>query len=110
MRFLASVCLAVALVIGAPSTFAVKKPETSHLVFVTEYIRELAALENIRDSGEQELKQNPSSTFSNMVHSGTLFQLELGAQIRMLKGMNLKAPYDFIIPSLIAYDQRKTLI
>lgn len=110
MRIAASIVFAFILTVGAPLTLGVEKPETSHLVFVTEYIRELSALENIRDSGEQELKQNPNSTLSNMIHSGTLFQLELASQIRMLRGMNLKTPYDWLIPSLIAYDQRKVLI
>jgi hypothetical protein len=51
----ARICLAVAFAVGAPLTFGVEKPETPHLVFVTAYIRELSALENIRESGEQEL-------------------------------------------------------
>jgi hypothetical protein len=110
MRIAGIILFVLILTVGAPLTLGVEKPETSHLVFVTEYIRELSALENIRDSGEQELKQNPNSTFSNMIHSGTLFQLELESQIRMLRGMNLKAPYDWLIPSLIAYDQQKVLI
>src|SRR6266404_3709301 len=84
-----------------------KKSETSHLAFVTEYIRELAAIENIRESGEQELKEDPNSTFSNMIHSSTLFQLELGSQIRMLRVMHLKAPYDQLIPNITAFYERK---
>lgn len=94
-----------------PSFFVVeKKPETPHLVFVTEYIRELAAIENIRDSGEKELKENPDSTFPNMIHSSTLFQLELGFQVEMLKGMSLKAPYNQLIPNITAFYERKILL
>ncbi|MBZ5702573.1 MAG: hypothetical protein LAN84_12085 [Acidobacteriia bacterium] len=106
----ARICLGVALVVGAPSTFGVEKPETSHLAFVTEYIRELSAIENIRESGEQELKEDPNSTFSNMIHSSTLFQLELGSQIKMLKGMRLKAPHDQLIPNITAFYERKILL
>jgi hypothetical protein len=85
-----------------------KKPETSHLVFVTEYIRELAAIENIRASGEKELKQGTTDeTFTNMIHSSTLFQLELGSQISMLKGMNLKSPFEDLIPNIITFYERK---
>jgi hypothetical protein len=106
----ARICLAVALAVGAPSTFGVEKPETAHLVFVTEYIRELSAIENIRDSGEKELKEDPNSTFSNMIHSSTLFQLELGSQIKMLRGMRLKAPHDQLIPNITAFYERKILL
>jgi hypothetical protein len=106
----ARICLAAALAVGAPSTFGVEKPETSHLVFVTEYIRELSAIENIRDSGEKELKEDPNSTFSNMIHSSTLFQLELGSQIKMLRGMRLKAPHDQLIPNITAFYERKILL
>jgi hypothetical protein len=87
-----------------------EKPETSHLVFVTECIRELAAIENIRESGQEELKQNPDSMFSNMIHSSTLFQLELGSQIRMLRGMRLKSPFDFLIPSIASFYEHKVIL
>lgn len=110
MKLATRICLTVALALGASSTFGVEKSETSHLVFVTEYIRELSAIENIRDSGEQELKQDPNSTFSNMIHSSTLFQLELGSQIRMLRGMRLNPPYDQLIPNITAFYERKILL
>lgn len=86
------------------------KPETSHLAFVTEYIRELAAIENIRASGEDELNQDPDNTFSNMIHSSTLFQLELGSQISMLRGMNLNPPFEQVIPNITAFYERKILL
>jgi hypothetical protein len=110
MKVATTIVFAFILAVVAPSMFGVEKPETSHLVFVTEYIRELAAIENIRDSGEQELKQDPSSTFSNMIHSSTLFQLELGSQIRMLRGMRLKPPHDQLIPNIIAFYERKIIL
>ena len=75
-------------------------PETSHLVFVTEYIRELAAIENIRESGEQELKQDPNNPSSSLIHTSTLFQLELRSQIKMWRGMRLKPPFDKLIPEI----------
>jgi hypothetical protein len=55
------------------------KPDTSHLEFVTEYLRELSAIEDIRVSGEKKLKQDPANTFSGAIHTSTLFQLELGS-------------------------------
>src|SRR5258708_1422454 len=104
------VVLCASSVLALPSTFAVEKPETSHLAFVTEYIRELAAIENIRESGQQELKQDPDGMFSNMIHSSTLFQLELGSQIKMLRSMRLNSPFDFLIPSIAAFYQRKVIL
>ena len=55
MRVVSCIVLVVTLAAGAASTFGAEKPkaakpETSHLAFVTEYIRELAANENIRAS------------------------------------------------------------
>jgi hypothetical protein len=95
---------------GFPGSPVVEKPETPHLVFVTEYIRELAAIENIRESGEQEQREDPNSTFSNMIHSSTLFQLELGSQIKMLRGMHLKPPFDDLIPNITAFYERKIIL
>lgn len=104
------VMLCASAVLTAPSTSGVEKPETSHLVFVTESIRELAGIENIRESGEQELKTDPTSRFSNMIHSGTLYQLELGSRIRMLKDMRLKPPFDFLIPSITSSYEHKVIL
>lgn len=101
--------LALSLSMAVP-TCADDKPETPHLAFVTEYVRELAAIEGIRDSGQKELTEasdDPNATFSNMIHTSTLFQLELGSQIRMLKDMNLKAPYNFLIPDITAFYEQK---
>lgn len=110
MNVATAIVFAFILVVGAPSTVGAEKPETPHLVFVSEFIRELAAIENIRDSGEQELKKDPNSTFSNMIHSSTLFQLELGSQVRMLKGMRLKPPFEQLISNITAFYERKILL
>jgi hypothetical protein len=68
---------------------AAKIPETPHLQFVREVVRELAAIEEIRDKGEKELKAEPDHIFANMIHSGTLFKLELGSQVEILNGMHI---------------------
>jgi hypothetical protein len=107
MKVAATTAVLTLLLTAVAPSFSVEKPETPHLVFVTEYIRELAALENIRESGEQELKENPNSTFTNMIHSGTLFQLELGSQIKMLREMRLKPPHDQLIPIIAGFHERK---
>jgi hypothetical protein len=110
MKITAILALFLTLAVQAAPAQKVQKPETSHLVFVTEYIRELSELESIRDSGEQELKADSTNFSSSIIHSGTLFQLELGSQIRTLNGMSLKAPLDWLIPNLIGYDKEKLVI
>lgn len=80
-----------------------EKPETSHLAFVKEFVRELSAVEIIRSKGEEDLKKDPNSTFSNMIHSATLFKLELGSQMRMLNTMSLSEPFDTLIPGLMSF-------
>jgi hypothetical protein len=86
-----------------------QKPETSHLAFVNEYVRELAAIERIRASGEQEIKDAPDemAKFSSGIHVSTLFQLELRSQILMLKEMRLNAPFNEVIPDLATFYQHK---
>jgi hypothetical protein len=84
----------------------VEQPETPHLAFVTEYVRELSAIEDLRAKGEretkrdQETKEDQLATFLGMVHSSTLFQLEIGSQIRTLKQMRLNDPFDTLIPTI----------
>jgi hypothetical protein len=89
------------------------KPETSHLEFVTEYIRELAAVERIRTAGEEENNQDKKDDklpFASAVHTSRLFELELESQVKMLKGMRLNAPFDFLIPNIAAsYEQKIAL-
>jgi hypothetical protein len=115
----------VAFVIQLPFCFAQKnakaaratprpvKPETPHLEFVTEYIRELAAVEEIRATGEAENNQDKKDDklpFAGVVHTSTLFELELGSQVKMLNGMHLSKPFDFLIPSITAFYERKIVL
>lgn len=53
-----SVCLAQTNPSSEQQPMKQIKPETSHVEFVTEYIRELAAVERIRAEGEEENKQD----------------------------------------------------
>lgn len=110
------VCL-VAFVAFVPLTSAqnlkktppqvIKVDETPHLEFVKEITRELAAVEEIRVKAEKELKDDPKNPFSGMIHSGTLFKLELGADINQLQQMHLSDPYDTVIPIFIeAYESK----
>jgi hypothetical protein len=109
MRIVATIAFILAA--GAALTFGAEKPETSHLAFVTEYVRELAAIENIRASAEQELKQGTKDeVFSVAVHTSTLSQLELRSQIGMLKGMHLQPPFDQLIPDLTGFYKEKVAL
>jgi hypothetical protein len=53
-----SFCFAQTNTKPARTTARPVKPETPHLEFVTEYIRELAAVERIRAEGEDENNQD----------------------------------------------------
>jgi hypothetical protein len=89
------------------ATRSKNKPETPHLEFVTEYIRELAATQEIRDTAERDLAQDPQAVFSNCIHSSTLMQLELGSQVSQLKQMRLDEPFGKLIPNIIGLYEDK---
>ena len=89
------------------------KPETPHLQFVTEYVRELAAVEEIRAAGEEENNQDKKDDklpFAGAIHTSTLFELELGSQVKMLKAMRLNKPFDFLIPTISGFYERKIVL
>jgi hypothetical protein len=71
--------------------------ETSHLQFVTEYIRELGKIERIRSQANDELNDG-SDRMAGCVRSATRFQLELQTQISMLQNMRLNPPFDELAP------------
>jgi hypothetical protein len=99
---------AVAMLSGGVTASAADTSETPHLAFVTEYIRELAAIENIRAAADRELQQDPKvNPFSNMIHTSTLFQLELRSQIAMLRSMKLNSPSDQLIVGITTAYERK---
>jgi hypothetical protein len=109
MRIPGAILTALALLLAAPLPADEKpqKPDTSHLAFVKEFIRELSAIEEIRSKAEQDNKKDPNLTFENMVHSATFFELELGSQIRMLSGMTLSDPFDTLIPGMTGFYEEK---
>jgi hypothetical protein len=85
------------------------------LQFVTEYIRELSAQEDIRANSAKELEQASTTNdqLTSCIHGSTQFQLELHSDIAMLKGMqgmHLTAPLDTLLPSIIdVYNQKIAL-
>ena len=80
-------------------------PETTHLAFVTEYIRELATNERLRASAEEEMSQakNTNESLRNAIHCSTRIQLELQSQIDTLKGMRLNPPFETLISDTIGF-------
>src|SRR5258708_1334000 len=105
MKVSVTLCIVVACAgMGLPvSAVGADKPETRHLAFVTEYVRELSAIESLRAGAEQELKVGagvPNAAFSNGVYTSTRMQLELRAQIKMLNSMRLNPPFEEIIPDV----------
>jgi hypothetical protein len=111
MRVQLCIAFALAFASATPSTFAAEKPETPHLVFVREYIRGLAAIEDIRSSGERRLKQAAKDdTFSNLIYTGTRMQFELRAQIAALKDMHLNPPFEELIAALTDFDRQKVAL
>jgi hypothetical protein len=96
---------------GIAPACAAPKPETRHLAFVTEYVRDLVAIESIRDSAKQELKDaDDMGKLSSGIHINTLFELELQSEVAMLKGMRLSAPYNDLIPSITSFYEFKITV
>jgi hypothetical protein len=78
--------------------------------FVNEYIRQLGALEEIRDNAEQELKAGSANQFADCIRNSTLFQLELRTDISQLQAVALPKPVADL-PSLLveSYQQKLAL-
>ena len=108
MKVLFCIVCVLALAASASPALGAEKSETPHLAFVTEYIRELSAIETIRAGAEQELKQGTKNeVFSNAVYTSTRMQFELRTQINMLKGMRLNPPFETVIANLTAFYAHK---
>ena len=78
--------------------------------FVKEYVRELTALESIRDSAEKELAQsaaNPSARMSDCIRNGQRYQLELNLDISQLKQAKFAKPVDDVPSMVVQFYQQK---
>jgi hypothetical protein len=80
--------------------------ETSHVQFVTEYIRELGKMERLRSQANDELNDG-SDKMAGCVRNATRFQLELQSQIFMLRNMHLNPPFGELAPSLATFNEQK---
>ena len=92
-----------------PAHAPTPKPETPHLRFVNEYVRELIEDESLRTTGKKEISQakTPNEQFSAGIYASKSIQLELRSQIAMLKSMRLNDPFNTLIPNLIRCYQRQ---
>ena len=84
-------------------------PETPHLRFVQEFVRELNEDEDLIRTSQKELAEDktPNEKLSTGIYFSKSVQLELRSQISVLEGMRLNHPYDRLIPTLIACYQRQ---
>jgi hypothetical protein len=100
------------LAAGAASALGAETPETSHLAFVTEYVRELAAIEKVRASAEQEVMQatTKDEKLLSAIHGSSRIQVELRFQIDTLKGMHLNDPFDQLVPDFTVFYQHKIVL
>jgi hypothetical protein len=92
-----------------PPHVSTPKPETPHLQFVKQFVRELIEDESLKANSEKELSEakTPYEQFSASIYNSKSTQLELRSEIRILKGMSLKDPLDFLIPDLIGSYQKQ---
>src|ERR1700676_2408064 len=88
-RALTTLLLLAAIAAGQtrPAHAPTPKPETPHLRFVKEYVRELIEDENLKATGLNELSEakTPNEQFSTGIYVSNSIQLELGSQVAMLK-------------------------
>ena len=93
-RALAIFLLLVGMAAGQtkPSHAPTPKPETPHLRFVKEYVRELVEDESLKINGEKEFGEakTDNERFSTGIYVSKSVQVELRSQIAMLKSMRLK--------------------
>jgi len=99
--------LILCLLIGPRGAQTPRKPETPRLEFVKRFIHELSAIEDITDKSEKNLKHDTNAAFTNLIHSGTLFKLELGAEIRGLEGVQFNEPFDTLPSNLSNFYKNK---
>lgn len=92
-----------------PAHHSKPKPETPHLQFVNEYLRELGEAESIQKHGQKELTEAKTmyETSSALIYFSKAMQLELRSEIGILRSMRLNGRFDVLIPTLIASYQRQ---
>jgi hypothetical protein len=80
--------------------------------FVSEYIRELGTLENIRAEAEHDLHETNANVLADCIRNSTRFQLELNSDVSIIKSFgaqfkSLSAQLNELIPNLTGLYQKK---
>jgi hypothetical protein len=86
--------------------------ETSHLAFVSEYVRQLAVNERMRELGQRDVSEanNPSEKIMAGIRASTRIVLELKPQITRLHGMKFAAPFDTLPGSIATFYRQKVTL
>jgi len=101
IRFvLAALLLLAAPVLGLAA-------ETSNLAFVTEYVRELGANEQLRALAGKDVTEPGSDSNAAIIRSSTRIILELNAEIAVLKGMKLDEHFASVPEAIAAFYEKK---
>jgi hypothetical protein len=85
--------------------------DTPHYDVVAEYIRSLGAIHKIQQTAADESQKSKGDVLKIMldaIRNGTRFKLELNASIGALERMNLKEPFETLLPNTIQCYKYKT--
>jgi hypothetical protein len=80
--------------------------ETSAYEVVSEYIRQLGAVERTRDLALKDMTDS-ADPMANAIRNSTRVKLELAGSIAAFQRMKLKKPFETLLPSMIAYYRQK---
>ena len=109
----APIIIILLLSISATSSADVNKHETPHYDVVAEYIRSLGAIHNIQKTAEIEFQEDNQSDnpvvakLMSGIRSSTRIKLELNTSIAAQRRMNLKKPFETLLPTTIELYQQK---
>jgi len=109
----APIIIILLLSFSATSSAAIKIHETPHYDVVVEYIRSLGAIHNIQKTADIEFQEdnqsdNPAiAKIMSGIRSSTRIKLELNTSIAALQRINLKKPFETLLPTTIELYKQK---
>jgi hypothetical protein len=112
MKFVPLIFVSLLILIFPGISFA---QETSHYDFVAEFIKELGDTKISQDIATREMAETKNmglaeknqETMMSIIRNGTRVKLKLRENNNMLKAMNLKDPFEKLIPALIYWNEQK---
>ena len=79
--------------------------------FVSEYVRELGAIESIRAKAEKETTGlSTNDILIGCVRNSERFQLEITSHISMMQNLKLRAPFDKLVSNIVGFYDYKLKI